>query len=163
MDKKIVGFSLKNENFAFDIMRVIEIIRLKKITEVPTAPDFIEGVINLRGKIIPIIDLRKRFSLDTENRDKNYRIIIIELDKNQLVGVIVDEVAKVITVNEEEVMPPPPSVADVGGKYIENIVKLGEKIVVILDIEKIFSEEEQIDLRKLAEAEGGNVEESTGG
>ena len=163
MDKKIVGFSLKNENFAFDIMRVIEIIRLKEITAVPTAPDFIEGVINLRGKIIPIIDLRKRFSLQSQNRDKNFRIIIVELDKTQLVGIIVDEVSKVIVVSEEEVMPPPPTVANIGGKYIENIVKIEDRIVVILNIEKIFSEEEQIDLKQIAELEGGKVEESTGG
>ena len=163
MDKKIVGFTLKNENFAFDIMRVIEIIRLKEITEVPTAPDFIEGVINLRGKIIPIIDLRKRFLLESQNRDKNFRIIIVKLDKIQLVGIIVDEVAKVIVVDEEEVMPPPPTIADIGGRYIENIVKIDDRIVVILNVEKICSEEEQIDLKQLAEIEGGKLEESTGG
>lgn len=160
MDRKVVGFSLKDESFAFDIMKVVEIIRLKEITEVPTAPAFIEGVINLRGKIIPIIDLRKRFRVEITDRDKKYRIIIVELLKNQLVGVIVDEVEKVIQVKDEQVMPAPPTVTEAGGKYIESIVKLDERIIVLLDIDRIFSEAEQVDLREITNLSGGKIEES---
>jgi purine-binding chemotaxis protein CheW len=162
MDKKVVGFRLRQEEFAFDIMKVIEIIRLKEITEVPTAPSFIEGVINLRGKIIPIIDLRKRFNLEAENRDKKYRIIIVELLRSQLVGVIVDEVEKVIQVKDEQVLPAPPAVTDAGGRYIESIVKLDERIIVLLDIDRIFSESEQAGLKEIAKIDGGKIEESTG-
>jgi len=162
MDRKIVGFMLKDEFFAFDIMKVIEIIKLKEITEVPTAPPFIEGVINLRGKIIPIIDLRKRFGLESDERDKKYRIIIVDLGKKQLVGVVVDEVMKVINVSEENILPPPPTVADTGGKYIESIVKIDEMIMVMLDIDRIFSETEQIDLAEIVKLSGGDIEKSTG-
>ena len=160
MDRKIVGFKLKDEDFGFDIMKVIEIIRLKEITEVPTAPGFIEGVINLRGKIIPIIDLRKRFSLETGERDKKFRIIIVEFQKNQLVGCIVDQVQKVINVNAEEVLPPPSTVTSIGGKYIESIVQREENIIVLLDIGKIFSEEEQSGLKQVIASGGGDIEES---
>jgi purine-binding chemotaxis protein CheW len=162
MEKKVVGFRLKDEEFAFDIMKVVEIIRLKEITEVPTAPDFIEGVINLRGKIIPIIDLRKRFNVDFEDRDKKYRIIIVELMRNQLVGVMVDEVEKVIQVREDQVIPAPPTITEAGGRYIEYIVKIDDRIIVLLDVDRIFSEEEQVDLKEITKMDGGKIEESSG-
>ena len=158
MERKMVGFKLKEEYFAFDIMSVIEIIRPKEITEVPTAPGFIEGVINLRGKIIPIIDLRKRFSLEAAGGGKKSRIIIIDLGDRQYVGVIVDEVTKVINVNDGDVMPPPATVAGSGGKYIEAVARIGEMIIVMLDIGRIFSETEQIDLNEISKAAGGQIE-----
>ncbi len=162
MENKIVGFKLRDDEFAFDIMKVVEIIRLKnQITEVPTAPKFIEGVINLRGKIIPIIDLRKRFNMEDKEATKQARIIITEFLKNQLVGVVVDEVTKVLNVRPEEALPAPPSVTGVGGRYIQSLVKTGEKIIVLLDIEKIFTEQEQEDIKELLQSEGGKIEESS--
>ncbi|HDQ26521.1 MAG TPA: purine-binding chemotaxis protein CheW [bacterium] len=155
MEKKIVGFQLREEEFAFDIMKVVEIIKLKEITEVPTAPSFVEGVINLRGKIVPIIDLRKRFNVDAGSRDKNYRIIIIEIEKKQIAGVMVDGVTKVMNAAEEQVLPPPAGVTETGGRYIEAIIKFGERIVVLLDPAKIFSEEEQEGLMKISQTVEG--------
>ncbi|HDT14926.1 MAG TPA: chemotaxis protein CheW [Firmicutes bacterium] len=160
MEKKIVVFFLQNEEFAFDIMKVVEIIRHKSITNVPTAPAFIEGVINLRGRIIPVIDLRKRFKLADAEREKDSRVIIVELKKKQLVGVIVDRVSHVLAVKEEEVLPAPSSIVSVGGKYIESIVQRGERIIVFLNIEKVFSDEEQDEINYIAEKEGGEFEES---
>ncbi len=160
MEKKVVGFKLKEEEFAFDIMKVVEIIKLKEITDVPTAPDFIEGVINLRGKIIPIIDLRKRFNVEIEERDKKYRIIIVELGKFQSVGIIVDEVTKVITVAPDQILPVPSTVSQAGGKYIESIIKIDDRIIVLLDIEKIFSESERIELKDIVNIDGGQIEKS---
>lgn len=158
MEKKVVGFKLKDEEFALDIMKVIEIIRLKEITEVPTAPDFIEGVINLRGKIIPIIDLRKRFNVTVEERDKKYRIIIVELSKTQNVGIIVDEVTKVISVTDEQLLSVPQTVSQAGAKYIESIIKMDDRIIILLDIEKIFSESEKVELKDIVKIDGGQIE-----
>lgn len=160
MEKKVVGFKLKEEEFAFDIMKVIEIIKLKEITNVPTAPDFIEGVINLRGKIIPIIDLRKRFNVEIEERDKKYRIIIVELGK-QNIGIVVDEVTKVLTVTDDQLLPVPKTVNQAGGKYIESIIKIEDRIIVLLDIEKIFSETEKIELKDIVNIDGGQIEKSS--
>jgi|DewCreStandDraft_4_1066084.scaffolds.fasta_scaffold06077_3 purine-binding chemotaxis protein CheW len=160
MEKKVVGFKLKDEEFAFDIMKVVEIIKLKEITNVPTAPDFIEGVINLRGKIIPIIDLRKRFNVEIEERDKKYRIIILELGK-QNIGIVVDEVTKVITVSDDQLLPVPQTVNQAGGKYIESIIKIEDRIIVLLDIEKIFSETEKIELKDIVNIDGGQIEKSS--
>lgn len=160
METKIVGFKLKEEEFAFDIMKVIEIIKLKEITNVPTAPDFIEGVINLRGKIIPIIDLRKRFNVDIEERDNKYRIIIMKLDKSQSVGIIVDEVTKVISITDNQLLPVPVTVSQEDGKYIDSIIKIEERILILLNIEKIFSESEKIELKKIVQIDGGQIEKS---
>jgi purine-binding chemotaxis protein CheW len=157
VDKKIVGFRLKDEEFAFDIMRVIEIIKIKEITEVPTAPDFIEGVINLRGKIIPIIDLRKRFGLESAESVSEQRIIIVEFDKGQYTGVVVDQVSKVINILPEQVLPAPASVKEEGAVYIESIIKIEERVIVLLDIEKIFSADEQFNLREITQLHGGKL------
>jgi purine-binding chemotaxis protein CheW len=159
MDKKVVGFKIREDDYAFEIMKVVEIIRLKEITEVPTAPDFIEGVINLRGKIIPIIDLRRRFNLENKETTEMFRIIIVEYAKHQLVGVVVDEVTKVINVKENEIMSAPATVTSAGGRYIQSIVKIGDRIIVLLDIEKIFTEQEQEDIKTLVQTEGGKREE----
>lgn len=160
MERKIVGFKIREDDYAFEIMKVVEIIRLKEITEVPTAPDFIEGVINLRGKIIPIIDLRKRFKIESKETTKTFRIIIVEYAKHQLIGVVVDEVTKVMNVREEEMLSAPATVTGYGGRYIQSIVKIADKIIVLLDIEKIFTEEEQDELKTVALSEGGKFEES---
>jgi len=153
MEKKIVVFKLRDEEFAFDIMKVIEIIRVKEITIVPTAPEFITGVINLRGKIIPIIDLRKRFKMESKDNDKITRIIIAEFLKNQFVGVIVDSLAQVLNINDSNILPSPPMITGPGSMYIDKIIKLDERIIILLDVEKIFTVEEQAGLREIAEKE----------
>ncbi len=153
MEKKIVVFNLKDEEFAFDIMKVIEIIRVKEITVVPTAPPFITGVINLRGKIIPIIDLRKRFNMEDKEKDKTTRIIILEFYKNQFVGVTVDNVSQVLNIKDDNILPSPPAITGPGSMYIEKIVKIDERIIILLDIEKIFTSEEQAGLKEIAEKE----------
>jgi|ERR1035437_1862105 purine-binding chemotaxis protein CheW len=160
MERKIVGFKIREDDYAFEIMKVVEIIRLKEITEVPTAPDFIEGVINLRGKIIPIIDLRRRFGMESKEATIMFRIVIVEYAKHQLVGVVVDEVTKVINAKESDMLAAPATVTGAGGRYIQSIVKIEDKIIVLLDIEKIFTEDEQDKLKIIALSEGGKFEES---
>lgn len=161
MERKIVSFKLKDEEFAFDIMKIIEVIKIKEITEVPTAPSFVEGIINLRGKIIPIIDLRKRFNLESKERTKENRIIIIEYQQKQFVGIIVDEVHKVINVKKEEILPPPSTLISAGGKYIDSIIKIGDRIIVLLNIEKIFTEEEKNNLTQIVKMEEEKIENRT--
>ncbi len=161
MGKKIVSFKIKDEEFAFEIMKIVEVIKIKEITEVPTAPSFMEGIINLRGKIIPIIDLRRRFNLETKEKTKKNRIIIIEYQKNQLAGVIVDEVQKVLNIKKEEILPPPSTLVSAGGKYIEAIIKIEDRIIVLLNIEKIFTEEEKDDLAQIIKMEEDKIEKRT--
>ena len=112
------------------------------ITKVPRAPDFVEGVINLRGKVIPIIDLRKRFGLSTRDHDKHTRIIVIEIN-NMIVGFVVDSVSEVLRIPASTVEPPPPVVSGLESEYISGVGKLEDRLLILLDLNKLLSGEEQ--------------------
>jgi purine-binding chemotaxis protein CheW len=124
-----------------DILKVQEIIRMMEITKVPKAPDFVEGVINLRGNVIPIVDLRKRFGLETRDRDKNTRTIVIEIN-NMIVGFIVDAVSEVLRIPADTVEPPPPVVAGLEAEYISGVGKLEDRLLILLDLDRLLSSEE---------------------
>ena len=104
---QLVTFSIGEEEFGVDILKVQEIIRTMEITKVPRAEAFVEGVINLRGKVIPILDLRRRFKLPSKAHDKHTRIIVIEMN-NMIVGFVVDSVSQVLRIPSNTVEPPPP-------------------------------------------------------
>ena len=112
-----------------------------EITKVPRAPEFVEGVINLRGKVIPIIDLRRRFGLAPKAHDKNTRIIVIEIN-NIIVGFVVDAVSEVLRIPASTVEPPPPVVAGVDSDYISGVGKLQDRLLIMLDLDKLLSSED---------------------
>src|SRR5258708_35998937 len=103
---RIVSFKVGTEEFGLDILRVQEIIRLQDLTRVPNSPDFVDGVISLRGKVIPIIALRKRFGLEEQAHDKETRIVVLEV-QNMVLGFIVDSVSEVLQISTDTVVPPP--------------------------------------------------------
>ncbi len=138
---QLVTFSIGVEEFGVDILKVQEIIRTMEITKVPRAQDFVEGVINLRGKVIPIIDLRRRFGLDSKGHDKHTRIIVIEIN-NMIVGFVVDSVSEVLRVPAGTVEPPPPVVAGVESEYISGVGKLQDRLLILLDLDKLLSNED---------------------
>ena len=139
---QLVTFSIGDEEFGVDILKVQEIIRTMEITKVPKAPDFVEGVINLRGKVIPIIDLRKRFGMATRVHDKDTRIIVIEIN-NMIVGFVVDSVSEVLRISADTVEPPPPVVAGVESEYIKGVGKLADRLLIMLDLDRLLSREEK--------------------
>ncbi len=145
---QLVSFKLGDEEFGVDIMQVQEIIRMQNITSVPNAPDFVEGVINLRGRVIPIIDLRKRFGLEQKAHDKSTRIIVVKVDEIT-VGLVVDEVSEVLRIPKETVEPPPPIVAGVESEYISGVGKLEDRLLILLDLSKTLSKEEKASLEML--------------
>ncbi len=145
---QLVSFKLGDEEFGVDIMQVQEIIRMQNITSVPNAPDFVEGVINLRGRVIPIIDLRKRFGLEQKDHDKATRIIVVKVDEIT-VGLVVDEVSEVLRIPKETVEPPPPIVAGVESEYISGVGKLEDRLLILLDLSKTLSKEEKASLEML--------------
>ena len=112
-----------------------------EITRVPRAPEFVEGVINLRGKVIPIIDLRRRFGLVSKTHDKNTRIIVIEIN-NIIVGFVVDAVSEVLRIPASTVEPPPPVVAGVDSDYISGVGKLQDRLLIMLDLDKLLSNDD---------------------
>jgi purine-binding chemotaxis protein CheW len=139
---QLVTFSIGEEEFGVDILKVQEIIRTMEITKVPKAPAFVEGVINLRGKVIPIIDLRRRFGLATRDHDKNTRIIVIEIN-NMIVGFVVDSVSEVLRIPASTVEPPPPVVAGLESEYISGVGKLEDRLLILLDLDRLLSSEEK--------------------
>ncbi len=138
---QLVTFSIDEEEFGVDILKVQEIIRTMEITKVPRAQDFVEGVINLRGKVIPIIDLRRRFGLSSKEHDKHTRIIVIEIN-NMIVGFVVDSVSEVLRIPAGTVEPPPPVVAGMESEYISGVGKLQDRLLILLDLDKLLSGED---------------------
>ena len=138
----LVTFRLLGEEFGLPILDVREIIRMTDITPVPQAPDFVEGVINLRGQILPVVDLRKRFGIENKDNDEETRIIVVEL-RNSAVGLIVDEVSEVLRIPADTVAPPPALVAgSIGAEYIKGIGHYDEKMIILIDMRKVFSDDE---------------------
>ena len=144
---QMISFAIGSERFGVEILDVQEVIMMSDVTEIPNAPDFVEGVINLRGNIIPVLDLRKRLRLRGHREFRQYapgtRILVVEIEGN-VTGFIVDSVAKVISVPVAKITPPPDIiVAGVQSQYISGVVHLEEGILVILDFRKILSVEEK--------------------
>ena len=139
---QLVSFVTENEEFGVDILKVQEIIRTVEITRVPKSPDFVEGVINLRGKIVPVIDLRKRFGIRSKERDNETRIIVVELT-DKVVGFLVDKVKEVIRVEKSVIEPPPELTTNVNSNYITGVAKLQDRLLILLDLNKVLSSEEQ--------------------
>ena len=140
----LITFRLGSGEYAIDIMQAKEIIKMEKITLIPKAPDFVEGVINLRGNIIPIIDLKKRFHLEETEGDKNTGIIIVKIEDVDM-GIIIDSISKVVSISNSDIQPPPPMLSGIGQKYIKGVGKLEDKLLVVLDLEKLFTTDEDDD------------------
>ncbi|MCB9856697.1 MAG: chemotaxis protein CheW [Phycisphaerales bacterium] len=138
---QIVGFRLANEEYGVDIMRVQEIILPGEITQMPEVPDYICGLINLRGHVIPIVDLRKRFGLPVSERDEHTRIIVVNVG-TRTIGMVVDAVNEVLRITEDQLEPPPSSIVGIEHVYIKALVKFDDKLLILLDIESILSREE---------------------
>lgn len=138
---QIVCFKVGKEEYGIDILKVQEILTLPKITTLPKATEFILGVIELRGKILPIIDLSKRFGIETGNVAKATRSIVVNI-KNKEVGLAIDSVSHVVKVESDEIELPPAIVKGISGRYIVGIAKVDDEFVVILDIDQIFSASE---------------------
>ncbi len=148
---QMVSFVIEGEEFGVDILKVQEIIRLVEITRVPNAPSFVEGVINLRGRIIPVIDLRERFSFDPQEADKDTRIIVVELDE-KIVGFMVDAVREVIRVDRHVIEPPPDLAIGIDAHYITGVAKLDDRLLIILDLDEVLSADETAALGQIREA-----------
>lgn len=141
-DEQVVVFGVANEAYAVNIARVHEIIRLPSITVIPGAPACVEGVINLRGKIIPVLDLRKRFRLHVDDHTRASRIVVAEVG-GQTIGLIVDGVSEVLRINAERIEPPSPLVTGIDSRYLRGIAKLEGRLIVLLDLDQVLSAAEQ--------------------
>ncbi|MBI5056942.1 MAG: chemotaxis protein CheW [Nitrospirae bacterium] len=136
---QLVTFTLGNEEYAVDILKVQEINRITEITKIPNAPDYIEGVINLRGKVIPVINLRKKFGVYDKNSDENSRVIIMDI-QGITNGLIVDSVSEVLRIPSDIVEPAPPMASTMSSRFIQGIAKLENRLIILIDIDKLIGE-----------------------
>jgi purine-binding chemotaxis protein CheW len=139
--QQLVGFRLDSEFYAIAITMIQEIILMKPITRLPQVPDAIEGLINLRGTVIPIVSLRKRFSLPPRPVDDETRTIVVNVH-GKTIGLIVDEVTQVMRIAEDQVQAIPIAVATVAKRHIAGVAKLDDRLLIILDIETLFGTDE---------------------
>lgn len=149
-DLQVVGFRIGNETYGVRIATVREIVRVPEITTVPSAPDTIEGVINLRGKIIPVMDLRKRFGVEQIVHDKRNRILVVELE-NKLVGLIVNSASEVLKIPPSEIEAPGSVFAEGESGYVTGVGKLKGRLIILLDISKLLHRPEFKRLEEAAE------------
>lgn len=145
---QLVSFNIGDEEFGVEILKVQEINRMVEITRVPNAPEYVEGVINLRGKVIPIIDLRRRLGMVQKNYDKNTRIVVVELD-NKVIGFVVDSVNEVLRINKSITEPPPPMISGINSEFIIGIGKLEDRLLILLDLERVLTHEEKAEVAEL--------------
>jgi purine-binding chemotaxis protein CheW len=144
---QLIAFKLGNEEYAVPIMSVQEIIMPEKTTKMPQTPDYVEGVINLRGKIIPIIDGRKRFGFNNAELTGDTRIMVFELEK-QTLGLIVDSVSEVVHLKSQDVEPPPVEVSE-GQDYLKGIGKFNNRLLILLNPEKCFDAKQLESIKNL--------------
>lgn len=142
---QLVTFIVGKEEFAVDIILVHEIIRMIQITKVPNSPEFVDGVINLRGRIIPVINLRYKLGLKNKETDKNTRIIVVEVNNNTI-GFIVDSVREVLRIPESITEAPPELSTNVKSNFIKSVGKLDDRLIILVDIKKIITIDEQTEM-----------------
>lgn len=134
---QLVTFKIGDEEFAVDILQVQEIIKMPEYTRVPNSPRAVVGVINLRGKVIPVLDFRLQLGLEQREADRMTRIAVVEI-KSRVIGFIVDQVSEVIRVNKSITETPPAMVRGISSEYITSIGKLDERLLIMLDLERIL-------------------------
>ena len=152
-EQQLVVFALGKEEFGIDISRVREIVRLQNITTIPQSMDFVEGIVNLRGQIVPIVDQCKRFLVADRSgsSDTERRIIVVNMS-GQNIGILVDGVSEILRIPDESIEPTPPIVASgVSSDFIRGVAKVEGRLIIFLDLDRIFSVEEQEALTQSSE------------
>ncbi|HEY8464778.1 MAG TPA: chemotaxis protein CheW [Bacillota bacterium] len=147
--KQLVIFKLADEEYGVDILQAKEIEKLdQEITRVPKSPAFVEGVINLRGEIVPIVDLRKRFGLEVRPICPDTRVIIVEVNDSQI-GMVVDQVSEVIRINVSDILPAPEITKTVDSYFINGVAQINERLIVLLNLERTLSADEAKELSEM--------------
>lgn len=146
--EQLVVFRLANEFYGVNIGAVNTIIRMQEITDIPQTPVFVEGVINLRGSIIPVIDLRKRFALPVGEITKASRIVVVE-SNGQMIGMMVDAVVETLRLSTNDIEPPSPVIASIDSEYLRGVGKQENRLVILLDLERVLTTGEMESLAKI--------------
>ncbi len=143
-----VTFSLAEETYAIDVLQVQEVLKVTEIAPVPGVPDYILGIINLRGNVVTVIDARRRMGLDDRESDEASRIVIIDVD-NQNVGILVDSVSEVVRISPDSVEPAPEVGNDDSSRFIQGVTSTEQGLTILVDLNRLLSDEEWAQLREL--------------
>ncbi|MGA2193315.1 MAG: chemotaxis protein CheW [Nitrospirota bacterium] len=155
---QLAVFKLGGGEFALDIMNIMEIIRPQKVTKVPNTPQFVDGIITLRGTVVPVIDMRRRFKLEApEGEARKAKVLVVKVGE-RLIGAMVDEVTEVIYLGKEDIADPPETVKGIGSEFLSGVGKVGGRLVIILDMEKLLTSRETLQLESIEDASEGNPE-----
>lgn len=157
---QLVTFQLGEELYGVDIMDVKEIVKVRKVRPIPNAPYYVEGIINLRSEIIPVISLHKRFQIKKLNIDENSEdfeggFIILNIDDNKI-GIIIDKIARVVTVDTSEIKAPPQMISGIGTEYIHGVIRQDDRYLIMLDIRRLFNAKELQKIITPEDAEAAN-------
>ena len=147
-DIQLVIFKLSNEDYGLPIAKVQEINRMVAITKLPNTPDFMEGIINLRGRVIPVLDLRKRFGFGAQEKTDDTRIMVTDIS-GQTVGLVVDAVHEVVTI-KGDCIEPPPQFFVLDAQFVQGIGKLENRLVIMLDIDRVVTSQESVMIKEVA-------------
>jgi purine-binding chemotaxis protein CheW len=138
---QLVSFHLAEESYGIEITKVREIILMGEITRIPHTPEYVKGLINLRSTVIPVIDLRIRFGLPEAELTGESRIMVINV-RGKTIGIIVDAVSEVLRITNDQIAPPPPTVAGLGREYLTGLVRLEDQLLILLDMDKLLGQED---------------------
>lgn len=152
-DVKVIVFELRDEEYGVPVQQVGSIERMQHITRVPRTASFVKGVINLRGVVTPIIDLRKRFGIEESEYNESTRIIIVYIGDLE-VGLIVDAANDVIDINQDAIEPPPEVIGTLEVEYIRGVAKLDKRLLILLNLQKVLSQEEVNEVKELRTMKG---------
>lgn len=141
-ESQLVVFKLDKEEYGVEIMQVQEISPYQKPTKVPNAPSFVDGIINLRGEVIPIVSLKRRFNIPESEITEMTRMIVVN-NGSRRTGFVVDDASEVLTIPEEDIEEAPPMIVGADRRYIKGVGKIDSRILIVLDLHKLFTEEEE--------------------
>lgn len=157
-NNQFVVFKIKDEDFGVEIINVREIIKPQQILKVPNTPKYIEGIINLRGKVNPVFNLRKKFHMEHKDFDERTKIIIVSVN-DMAVGFIVDDVSEILRIEEQNMEVPPNIIVGHHRKYIRSVGKINDRMIIILDLDLILSEEEEKELKEFIRVKHHHTED----
>lgn len=147
--RQFIGFTVGKEEYGMELLRVREVIRLREVTRLPRAPSFVKGIINLRGEVIPIIDLRCRFGLSMRDDTAETRVIVVEVE-GRPVGMTVDSASQVVRIPKDQIDPPPPVLDGSSREFITGVGKLDGRLVVLLDADEVLNSQERTALAEMS-------------
>ena len=151
-----LSFNIGNELFAINVLKVLEVLQKQIITPIPNAPDYILGIINFRGDVVPVFNTRQKFNLKSLDDGETFAVVVLEMLKNNepyRIGATVDKVKDVITINDDEIKPVPPMNSSFNIEFISGIVRLQQEFILIIDVDKVFSKSEIQSIAQAAEGE----------